>query len=100
MSNPGDRLPASSRSSSMTRGCRSPRRYAQGDTRTPGQGATREQATEAYKNVNAIPIPWLDPVDISNAILWLASDEARYVTGTTQVVDACGTQPYRFPNVV
>lgn len=64
------------------------------------EGATREQATEAYKNVNAIPIPWLDPVDISNAVLWLASDEARYVTGTTQVVDAGGTQPYRYPNVV
>ena len=64
------------------------------------EGATREQATEAYKNVNALPIPWVDPVDISNAVLWLASDEARYVTGTTQVVDAGGTQPYRYPNVV
>jgi SDR family mycofactocin-dependent oxidoreductase len=70
------------------------------DLFTGVEGATKEQATEAYKNVNAIPIPWLDPVDISNAILWLASDEARYVTGTTQVVDAGGTQPYRFPNVV
>lgn len=64
------------------------------------EGATREQATEAYQNVNALPIPWVDPVDISNAVLWLASDEARYVTGTTQVVDAGGTQPYRYPNVV
>ncbi|MHC1562615.1 mycofactocin-coupled SDR family oxidoreductase [Actinomycetospora sp. C-140] len=70
------------------------------DLFTGVEGATKEQATEAYKNVNAIPIPWLDPVDISNAILWLASDEARYVTGTTQVVDAGGTQPYRYPNVV
>src|SRR5437588_3657430 len=31
--------------------------------------------------LNALPIPWVEPVDISNAVLWLASDEARYVTG-------------------
>ncbi len=70
------------------------------DLFTGVEGATREQATAAFTNVNALPIPWVDPVDISNAVLWLASDEARYVTGTTQVVDAGGTQPYRFPNVV
>jgi (+)-trans-carveol dehydrogenase len=38
--------------------------------------------------MNAIPIPWVQPVDISNALLWLASDEARYVTGVTLPVDA------------
>jgi len=32
--------------------------------------------------------PLLEPQDITNAVLWLASDEARYVTGTTLVVDA------------
>jgi (+)-trans-carveol dehydrogenase len=30
----------------------------------------------------------LGPVDISNAILWLVSDDARYVTGITVPVDA------------
>jgi NAD(P)-dependent dehydrogenase (short-subunit alcohol dehydrogenase family) len=35
-----------------------------------------------------LPIPWVEPVDISNAVLWLASDEARYVTGVTLPVDA------------
>jgi SDR family mycofactocin-dependent oxidoreductase len=33
------------------------------------------------------PIPWVDPVDISNAILFLASDESRYVTGLRLKVD-------------
>jgi (+)-trans-carveol dehydrogenase len=31
---------------------------------------------------------YVDPVDISNALLWLASDEARFVTGAALPVDA------------
>jgi SDR family mycofactocin-dependent oxidoreductase len=37
---------------------------------------------------NALPVPMVEPVDISNAILWLVSDDARYVTGVTLPVDA------------
>ena len=37
---------------------------------------------------NALPVEMVEPVDISNAIVWLASDEARYVTGVTLPVDA------------
>jgi SDR family mycofactocin-dependent oxidoreductase len=37
---------------------------------------------------NALPVAMVEPVDISNAILWLVSDEARYVTGVTLPVDA------------
>lgn len=37
---------------------------------------------------NLLPIPWIEAVDISNAIVWLASDEARYVTGVSLPVDA------------
>ena len=37
---------------------------------------------------NAMPVEMVEPVDISNAILWLVSDEARYVTGITVPVDA------------
>jgi NAD(P)-dependent dehydrogenase (short-subunit alcohol dehydrogenase family) len=33
-------------------------------------------------------IDMVQPIDISNAIAWLASDEARYVTGVTLPVDA------------
>jgi SDR family mycofactocin-dependent oxidoreductase len=37
---------------------------------------------------NALPVELIEPVDISNAIVWLASDAARYVTGVTLPVDA------------
>ncbi|MEU4995879.1 mycofactocin-coupled SDR family oxidoreductase [Streptomyces sp. NPDC021622] len=37
---------------------------------------------------NALPVDTVEPVDVANAVLWLASDEARYVTGVTLPVDA------------
>ncbi|OKH77841.1 mycofactocin-coupled SDR family oxidoreductase [Mycolicibacterium sp.] len=37
---------------------------------------------------NALPVDLLEPEDISNAIVWLASDEGRYVTGVALPVDA------------
>ncbi len=49
---------------------------------------TRESAAAAFQSINALPIPWVEPVDISNAVLFLASDEARYITGVTLPVDA------------
>ncbi|BBY41735.1 MULTISPECIES: mycofactocin-coupled SDR family oxidoreductase [Mycobacteriaceae] len=38
----------------------------------------------------AMKVPWIEPEDISNAVLWLASDEARFVTGAQLRVDAGG----------
>jgi SDR family mycofactocin-dependent oxidoreductase len=37
---------------------------------------------------NALPVDMVEPVDVSNAIVWLVSDDARYITGVTLPVDA------------
>jgi len=48
----------------------------------------KEDVKAGFQAMNLLPIPWIDPVDVSNAIVWLASDAARYVTGVTLPVDA------------
>jgi len=37
---------------------------------------------------NAIPVQAVEAVDVANTVAWLASDEARYITGTVIPVDA------------
>jgi NAD(P)-dependent dehydrogenase (short-subunit alcohol dehydrogenase family) len=40
---------------------------------------------------NALPVSRIEPADVTSAVLYLASDEARYVTGTELLVDAGNT---------
>ena len=49
---------------------------------------TIEDAHDVFRSLNVLPILWVEPQDISNAVLFLASDEARYITGVTLPVDA------------
>jgi NAD(P)-dependent dehydrogenase (short-subunit alcohol dehydrogenase family) len=49
---------------------------------------TADDVAEVLAKRNLLPVGWVDPVDVSNAVLFLASDEARYITGTQLVVDA------------
>ncbi|WP_063044398.1 mycofactocin-coupled SDR family oxidoreductase [Nocardia pseudovaccinii] len=41
--------------------------------------------------MHVLPVGWVEPEDISNAVLFLASDEARYITGLPMTVDAGST---------
>ncbi|WP_249522492.1 mycofactocin-coupled SDR family oxidoreductase [Modestobacter marinus] len=54
----------------------------------PKTEVTREEAAESFRTMNALPVEWVEPVDISNAILFLVSDDARYITGVQLPVDA------------
>jgi SDR family mycofactocin-dependent oxidoreductase len=54
------------------------------------ENPTRADFEEAALTLNKLPVPAIDAVDISNAVLYLVSDDGRYVTGTTHVVDAGG----------
>jgi SDR family mycofactocin-dependent oxidoreductase len=49
---------------------------------------TQEKALPGFLSLNAMEVPWVEPIDISNAVLFLGSDEARYITGVTLPVDA------------
>jgi (+)-trans-carveol dehydrogenase len=49
---------------------------------------TREDVAPVLEALNALPVPWVEPRDVSNAVLFLASDEARFITGVTFPVDA------------
>jgi SDR family mycofactocin-dependent oxidoreductase len=48
-----------------------------------------QQVCEAHVDMgNALPVQYAEPDDIANAVAWLVSDAARYVTGVTLPVDA------------
>lgn len=51
---------------------------------------TRDDAELSFPVIQAMPIPYVEPVDISEAVVFLASDAARYITGQQLRVDAGG----------
>lgn len=51
---------------------------------------TREDAELVFPVLNAMPIPYIEPEDVSEAVVFLASDAARYITGQQLRIDAGG----------
>ena len=51
------------------------------------EGATPQQIAERSAG-NLLPVPWIEPEDVAAAIVYLASDKARFITGSQFVLDA------------
>jgi SDR family mycofactocin-dependent oxidoreductase len=49
---------------------------------------TREDAELVFPVLQAMPVAWVEPEDVSHLVVYLASDESRYVTGQQLFVDA------------
>ena len=49
---------------------------------------TREQFAAASRATGLLPVDWVEAADVSNALLFLVSDAARYITGVALPVDA------------
>jgi len=55
----------------------------------PGvENPTADDFGHLFSRMNLLPIPWMEPEDTANAVAFLASDEARYITGIELPVDA------------
>ncbi|MBA4024922.1 MAG: SDR family mycofactocin-dependent oxidoreductase [Gordonia sp.] len=52
------------------------------------ESPTREDTIDSFASTQPMPTPWVEPADISKAVLFLASDDAKYVTGLQMKVDA------------
>ncbi|MGV9866557.1 mycofactocin-coupled SDR family oxidoreductase [Rhodococcus koreensis] len=62
------------------------------------EAATLDDGLPAFTSLNALPIPWAEATDVSNAVAYLATDDSRYVTGTTMVVDGGALIPHKVPH--
>ena len=51
------------------------------------EGMTPRQLAERSAG-NLLPVPWIEPEDVAQAVVFLASDRARFVTGSEFVLDA------------
>ena len=51
------------------------------------EGLTPQEIAERSAG-NLLPVPWIEPEDVANAVLYLASSKARFVTGAPLIIDA------------
>lgn len=66
------------------------------DVAAEGRKPTREDAELAFTYFQAMPIPYVEPEDMANLAVFLASEESRYITGQQIRVDAGSL--LKFPN--
>jgi NAD(P)-dependent dehydrogenase (short-subunit alcohol dehydrogenase family) len=63
------------------------RAWGRGNRLAALEGATPQQIAN-HSAGNLLPVPWIEPEDVAQALLFLASDRARLVTGSQFTIDA------------
>ena len=49
---------------------------------------TRASVEDSFTRTHILPVPWMEPVDVSRAILYLVGESGRYITASTLTIDA------------
>jgi len=52
------------------------------------ENPTQDDMAPISQLMHLLPTPWVEPADVSNAVLFLVSDESRFITGVTLPIDA------------
>jgi (+)-trans-carveol dehydrogenase len=56
------------------------------------ENPTEDDVREAFEGLNILPeVAWIEPGDVSDAVLFLCSDAAKYITGVALPIDAGNT---------
>jgi NAD(P)-dependent dehydrogenase (short-subunit alcohol dehydrogenase family) len=51
------------------------------------ENPTQDDMAVVSSAMHLLPTPWMEPEDISNAVLFLVSDDSRFITGVTLPID-------------
>jgi NAD(P)-dependent dehydrogenase (short-subunit alcohol dehydrogenase family) len=61
-------------------------------------GRTLADVVPQMQHLHALPVPWMEVEDISRAVVYLGSDEARRITGIALPIDAGSQAPFKLPH--
>jgi NAD(P)-dependent dehydrogenase (short-subunit alcohol dehydrogenase family) len=62
--------------------------YVWGLFRPDLENPTRDAVEDSFSDTHILPVPWMEPVDVSRAILYLVTESGRYITASTLQIDA------------
>lgn len=49
---------------------------------------TRDDVEDRFAGTHILPVPWMEPIDVSRSILYLVGESGRYITASTLTIDA------------
>jgi len=55
---------------------------------------SKDDVAPKFAALNVLPVPWMQPSEVSDSVLFLASDASKYITGSMLMIDAGATAKY------